>query len=137
MDRFPPELLHIVASFLSIQDAKNFRLVNENLSVIAGARILPEVSFYLHEKDLKRLRAIAGHPVFAPNVTSLTYFAQVLESPPLSFEKFLQDHGLGKEMELMSPGLIAPWKRELSHSQLQSHYEGYKQMVASQDELAQ
>lgn len=140
MDRLSPELLHIVASFLSTRDAATLRLVCKNYSVIAGAHIIPEVSFYTHAKDLARLRAIAEHPVFSRHVKSLTYFGAVLESPPLSLEKFLRDHkqsvALREFANMSSPSLPdVKWKAELSRPQLEAQYDKYRQLVASQEEI--
>ncbi|KAH9904369.1 hypothetical protein F4778DRAFT_60164 [Xylariomycetidae sp. FL2044] len=137
MDKLSPEILHHIASLLSVEDATNFRLVNRNLSVIAGAYILPELSFHLHQNDFDKLRAISQHPVIARNVSALTYFAEVLDTPTITWDAFIQSYELSMSLFKWAPeaSSIPAWKSQLSQPQLREHYEIYKKMVASQDRL--
>ncbi|KAH6660946.1 hypothetical protein BKA67DRAFT_531025 [Truncatella angustata] len=137
MDRLSPELLHIVVLFLDIKDRLNFRLVSKNLSVIAGAHILPEVSFHLHAKDLAKLRGIAANSVLARNVKSLTYFAARLEALPFTYEQYVHDHQQTIQFSLIDLELteLRKWKLFQSPAQLKAHYETYLEMVASQNAL--
>ncbi|RYP79094.1 hypothetical protein DL771_000072 [Monosporascus sp. 5C6A] len=125
MDNIPPEILHIVCSLLSIDDIINFRLVSKTFADIGAAYMLPEVTFYMHEEELKRLRDISLHPIFSRHVFSLTYFAQALDSPKFSFREFVIDYK--QEMK---------WNRKkkvLSPTQLLAEYKKYEEAVDKQD----
>lgn len=83
MDRLSPEVVHIIASQLSVADLLRFRLTSRSLAEIGAAHLLPLVTFEAHEQELARLGAIARHPVLARNVRSLVYFADTQEQPPV------------------------------------------------------
>ena len=89
MDTVAPEILHIVCSFLDAADLPNFRLVSHVFADIGAAYFLPEVTFFLDETELQRLRDISRHPIFSLHVTSLTYLAWALDDPKLSLQQFL------------------------------------------------
>ncbi|RYP49377.1 hypothetical protein DL769_011080 [Monosporascus sp. CRB-8-3] len=125
MDNILPEILHIVCSFLSIDDIINFRLVSKTFADIGAAYMLPEVTFYLHEEELKRLRDISLHPIFSRHVFSLTYFAQALDSPKVSFREFVRDYK--QEMKWNKT------KKVFSPTQLLAEYKKYEEAADKQD----
>ncbi|KAK8036253.1 short chain dehydrogenase [Apiospora rasikravindrae] len=120
------------ASLLSIDDACNLRLVNKAWSVVAGAHILPEVTFRFHEKDLARLRLIAAHPVLAPNVKSLGYIAETYESTPISYAEFVHDIKSNHMVKKLDPDMFAHLPPIITSEDFPAHYELYKQTVAAQ-----
>lgn len=125
----------MIAALLSIDDAANLRLVNKTFAVIAGTYILPEVSFYMHQDNLTHLRAIAQRDVFAPNVKSITYFAQVYESPAVSFNKFKRDHERSVMLWRTPLANEPSWMAMLKDSPMDVEYEKYRQMVLAQDRI--
>ncbi|KAI0595252.1 hypothetical protein F4775DRAFT_570136 [Biscogniauxia sp. FL1348] len=126
MDKISPEVLHIVCSFLSIDDLLNFRLVTRSFAVIGAAYMLPEVTFYMHHEELERLRAISLHPIFSRNVYSLTYFAQALDYPKVSLREFLRDHKRDMKWDSKLQNL------NLSRSQLLVEYKKYEAAAEKQ-----
>lgn len=92
MDSVAPEILHIVCSFLSVIDIPNFRLVGRVFADIGAAYMLPEVTFFMNQAELERLRDISLHPIFSRHVTSLTYFAWALDDPKISLHEFLASY---------------------------------------------
>jgi hypothetical protein len=136
MSSLLPELWHMVASQLSIQDATRLRLVNKSLADIAGAYILPEVSFHLHHDDFARLRSIANNRVLAPNVRSLTYFTKEYSSPAVSFEEFRNHHhDVLMRQEALNVAGVRPEVQPADDETLQSEYENYQHMVAVQEQI--
>lgn len=136
MTSLSPELWHIVAGHLTIQDATQLRLVNKFFADIAGAYILPEVSFRMHQDDFARLRGIASNGVLAANVRSLTYFTTEYKSPAVTFRKFKQHHE--NALKQQKPPLSMQWAREAKPADdltLRSKYEKYERMVALQDQI--
>ncbi|KAI5924448.1 hypothetical protein F4810DRAFT_709412 [Camillea tinctor] len=127
MDKISPEILHIVCTFLSIDDLLNFRLVTKSFADIGAAYMLPEVTFYMHNEELERLRAISLHPVFARHVYSLTYFAQALDYPKVSLREFLRDHK--RDMKWNSK----LQKLNLSRAQLLVEYRKYEDAADKQN----
>ncbi len=113
-----PEILHIVCSFLGIDDVLSFRLVGRAFAEIGAAYMLPEVTFYMHEEELRRLRDISLHPLLARHVASLTYFAHALDCPKVSFREFVRDHRRElrwnrrlRKRNLTTPQLLAEYRR--------------------------
>lgn len=136
MTSLSPELWHIVAGHLSIQDATQLRLVNRFFADIAGVYILPEVSFRMHQDDFARLRGIASNGILAANVRSLTYFTTEYKSPAVTFRKFKQHHE--NALKQQKPPLSMQWAREAKPADdltLRSEYEKYERMVALQDQI--
>ncbi|KAI1495446.1 hypothetical protein F5X99DRAFT_403564 [Biscogniauxia marginata] len=129
MDKISPEILHIVCTFLSIDDLLNFRLVARSFADIGAAYMLPEVTFYMHGEELDRLRAISLHPIFSRNVYSLTYFAQALDCPKVSLREFLRDHK--REMKWNSK----LQKLNLSRAQLLVEYRKYEDAAEKQNTI--
>ncbi|KAJ1335679.1 F-box/TPR repeat protein Pof3 [Microdochium nivale] len=80
MDRLSPEILHMVCNYLSGSDICNFRLANRTLAHFGECYLIPDVRFYLHGEELRRLRGIAGHKVLAQHVKSLTYSCDLLDA---------------------------------------------------------
>lgn len=129
MDKIPPEILYVVCSLLDVDDILNFRLVNKLMADIGAAYMLPEVTFYLHQEELDRLEAISLHPIFSKHVTSLTYFAETLDSPKVSWREFLRDH----KRETRWNGRLR--KLNMTPSQLMAEYHKYIEAVDEQDKL--
>ncbi|KAK8136967.1 hypothetical protein PG984_004907 [Apiospora sp. TS-2023a] len=135
MDSLPPEILHLIASLLSIDDACNLRLVNQAWAVIAGAYILPEVTFQYHEKDLARLRSIAAHPVLARHVKSLGYIVKRYETTPVSYAEFVSNVKSNQMAKKLMPDGFAHLPPIVPSADFPQHYELYKQTVAAQNVL--
>lgn len=136
MNSLSPELWHMVASHLSIQDATQLRLASRFFADVAGAHILPEVTFHIHQDDFARLRGIASSRVLAANVKSVTYFARAYESPVVSFDKFKKNHKdrvmLQSRPFLNIPG---PQPKPADDLTLWHEYERYERLVAVQDQI--
>ncbi|KAK6836325.1 hypothetical protein PG987_006820 [Apiospora arundinis] len=132
MDRMPPEILHLIALWLSIDDACNLRLVNKAFSVVAAAYILPEVTFQLHEKSLARLRSIAAHPVLSRHVKSLGYISKRYESEPVPYAEFVSDVKRNEMVKKLQPDAFTHLPPIVPRSHLPQHYELYKQKVIAQ-----
>lgn len=118
MDKIPPEIIYVVCSLLNVDDILNFRLVNKLFSDVGAAYMLPEVTFYMHQDELDRLEAISLHPVFSKHVSSLTYFAETVDSPKVTWREFLRDHkrktrwnNRVRKLNLTPSQLIAEYKR--------------------------
>ena len=123
MDSVAPEILHIVCSFLGTADVPNFRLVGRAFADIGAAYMLPEVTFFLNETELERLRDISRHPVFSRHVTSLTYFAWALDDPKISLRQFLARY---KRDLRWKRGLGAHGEPSLSRDRLLAEYKKYE-----------
>ncbi|KAH7037425.1 uncharacterized protein B0I36DRAFT_345541 [Microdochium trichocladiopsis] len=80
MDRLSPEMLHMVCSYLSSGDVCNLRLVNRVFAQLGECYLVPDLRFYLHSQELRRLRGIAGHKGVAKHVKSLTYSCDLLDA---------------------------------------------------------
>ncbi|KAJ2988450.1 hypothetical protein NUW58_g3970 [Xylaria curta] len=89
MDRVPSEIIYLVCSLLDVDDILNFRLVNKLFADIGATYMLPEVTFHMHQEEFDRLEAISLHPLFSKHVSSLTYFAETLDSPKVAWREFL------------------------------------------------
>lgn len=125
----------MVASHLSIEDATQLRLANRFFADVAGAHILPDVTFHMHPDDFARLRGIAGNGVLAPNVRSITYFAREYKSPAVSFDKFKEQHETSLMLQLKPSSRRSACKVEpADDSTLWFEYEKYERMVAVQDQ---
>ncbi|KAK7953298.1 hypothetical protein PG996_014189 [Apiospora saccharicola] len=135
MDSLPPEILHLIASLLSIDDACNLRLVNKAWAAIAGAYIVPEVTFQYHEKDLARLRSIAAHPVLSRHVKSLGYIAKRYETTPIPYAEFVKDVKSNNMCKKLDPEAFAHLPPIIPSGELPQYYELYKQTVAAQKVL--
>lgn len=136
MNSLSPELWHMVASHLSIQDATQLRLASRFFADVAGAHILPEVTFHVHQNDFTRLRGIANSRVLAPNVKSVTYFTMAYESPVISFDKFKKNHK--ERLMLQSRPFLdipGPLARPADDLTLWHEYEKYERLVAVQDQI--
>jgi hypothetical protein len=130
MDKaIPPEIIYGVCSLLSVDDILSFRLVNKLFADIGAAYMLPEVTFYMHQQELNRLKEISLHPVFSKHVKSLTYFAQALDSPKLTWREFMHDHK--REMRWNSKLK----KLNLTPAQLMAEYKKYIDALAEQDAI--
>lgn len=126
----------MIASHLSIQDATQLRLTSRFFADVAGAHILPEVTFHLHQDDFARLRGIASNKVLAANVKSITYFAREYESPVVSFDKFKKNHE--DTLILQAPPFSLnsdPRAKPADDLTLRHEYEKYERMVAVQDQI--
>lgn len=126
----------MIASHLSVQDATQLRLASRFFADVAGAHILPEVTFHLHQDDLARLRGIASNRVLAANVKSITYFAREYESPVVSFDKFKKNHK--DTLVLQAPPFSRnpdPQAKPADDLTLWHEYETYERMVAVQDRI--
>ncbi|GAP92103.1 putative F-box protein [Rosellinia necatrix] len=129
MDKIPPEIMYLVCSLLNVDDILHFRLVNKLFADIGAAYMLPEVTFYLHQEELDRLEAISLHPIFSKHVSSLTYFAEALDSPKVSWREFVRDH----KKAMRWNGTLR--KQSLTPAQLMAEYNKYLKAVDDQDEL--
>ncbi|KAI0551352.1 hypothetical protein F4679DRAFT_538872 [Xylaria curta] len=129
MDGVPPEILYVVCSLLDVDDILNFRLVNKLFADIGAAYMLPEVTFYMHQEEFDRLRTISLHPIFSKHVSSLTYFAEILESPKVSWPEFVRDH----KSNMRWNGKLR--KLKLNPSQLMAEYRKYSYDVDVQAKL--
>ncbi|RYP28257.1 hypothetical protein DL767_007307 [Monosporascus sp. MG133] len=107
MDKLSPEILHIIASLLSVDDLLIFRLVSKSFADVGAAYLLPEATFYAHEGEVERLRAISLHPIFSRNVKSLRYAGDTRRFPPPPFRGFVRNHKSTRLINLTLP----VWKR--------------------------
>ncbi|KXJ94056.1 hypothetical protein Micbo1qcDRAFT_231633 [Microdochium bolleyi] len=80
MDRLSPEILHMVCNYLSSSDICSFRLASRTLAQVGECYLVPDLRFYLHGEELRRLRGIAGHRGLARHVKSLTYSCDLLDA---------------------------------------------------------
>ncbi|KAI1320421.1 hypothetical protein F5Y16DRAFT_389851 [Xylariaceae sp. FL0255] len=125
MDRVPPEILYVVCSFLSVDDLQNVRLVSKALADIGASYMLPEVTFYMDEKELHRLHAISEHPIFSKHVHSLTYFAMALDN--VSWREFLIDYKSEVRWDSKLKG------RNIQSAHLKPEYDKYLKALHMQD----
>ncbi|KAI1291274.1 hypothetical protein F5Y03DRAFT_377090 [Xylaria venustula] len=125
----PPELVYLVCSFLSVKDILNFRLVNKFFADVGAAYMLPEVTFYLHDKDLDRLEAISLHPILSKHVVSLTYFGEVIDRDQVSWRDFAHIH---RNRMRWDPKLR---RANLKPSQVMAEFRKYRDAVTEQDRL--
>ncbi|RYP75119.1 hypothetical protein DL771_002580 [Monosporascus sp. 5C6A] len=123
MDRLSSEIIHIIASLLSVDDLLNFRLVSRSFADVGAGYLLPEVTFQAHEEELERLRAISLHPIFSRNVKSLIYIGDI-RFPPSPFFNFVRDYERTREYYYPSP--------DLSLSQLETGYKQYEAAASNQ-----
>ncbi|KAK2602511.1 hypothetical protein N8I77_009036 [Diaporthe amygdali] len=130
-----PELWHMVATYLSIEDAKQLRLASRFFADIAGAHILPIVTFHMNEDDLSRLRGIADNGVLAPNVKSLTYFTRAYESPAVPLEEFTRHHETSVKVDRLTFGEGFLRADPVDDRTMEVEYEKYKLMVDAQDRI--
>ncbi|KAI1424590.1 hypothetical protein F5Y12DRAFT_715166 [Xylaria sp. FL1777] len=128
MDNIPIELIFAVCELLKVGDILNFRLVNKLFADVGATYMLHDVTFYLHREDLERLTAISLHPILSKHVTSLTYYAETLYSPKVSWREFAQDH---KRMRWNS----RLKNMNLTPAQLMAEYKKYSDAVEEQDVL--
>lgn len=136
MCSLPAELWHIVASHLSIHDATQLRLVSTFFADVAGAHILPVVTFHMVQDDFARLRGIASNRVLAANVKSIIYWAEEYESPVVSFERFKRNHEDWLRWEAPPSSTNSNQQAEAADdSTLWHEYEKYERMVAVQDQI--
>ncbi|KAI0118420.1 hypothetical protein GGR51DRAFT_499494 [Nemania sp. FL0031] len=126
MDRIPAEIGYVVCSLLEIDDVLNFRLVNKLFADIGAAYMLPDVTFYMHQEELDRLEAISLHPILSKQVVSLTYYAEVLASPKVTWYEFLRNH----KRNVRWNGIL----RETPH-QLIGEYKKYSDAIDNQEEF--
>ncbi|KAI1755898.1 hypothetical protein F4782DRAFT_487572 [Xylaria castorea] len=129
MDRVPPEILYVVCSLLDVDDILSFRLVNKLFADIGAAYMLPEATFYMHQEEFDRLQTISLHPIFSKHVSSLTYFAETLDSPKVSWREFVRDH----KSKMRWNGKLR--KLNLTAGQLMAEYKKYSDAVDEQDKL--
>ncbi|KAI0863579.1 hypothetical protein F4860DRAFT_468833 [Xylaria cubensis] len=129
MDGVPPEILYVVCSLLDVDDILNFRLVNKLFADIGAAYMLPEVTFYMHQEEFDRLRTISLHPILSKHVSSVTYFAEVLDSPKVSWREFVRDH----KSKMRWNGKLR--KLNLTPGQLMAEYNKYSKEVDVQAKL--
>ncbi|KAI1824330.1 hypothetical protein F4861DRAFT_506440 [Xylaria intraflava] len=129
MDRTPVEIFYAIASQLKCDDLVNFRLANKLFASIGATYLLPEVTFCMHQSDLRRLEAISLHPIFSKHVRTLTYCAEALHSPRLSWLHFVRDQG----MEIRFP--TKPSKCNLPPTQFLLEYQKYCEALTKQDQL--
>ncbi|KAI0458037.1 hypothetical protein F5B21DRAFT_461070 [Xylaria acuta] len=129
MDKIPPEIIYVVCSLLDVDDILNFRLVNKLFADIGAAYMLPEVTFYMHKEEFDRLEAISLHPIFSKHVSSLTYFAETLDSPKVPWREFVRDH----KSNMRWNGKLR--KLNLTPGQLMAEYKKYSDAVDEQDLL--
>ncbi|KAK8001158.1 hypothetical protein PG991_013380 [Apiospora marii] len=118
-----------------VDDACNLRLVNKAWAAVAGAYILPEVTFQYHEKDLARLRSIAAHPLLSRHVKSLGYIAKRYETTPISYAEFVSDVKSNNMIKKLDSKAFAHLPPIVPTKDLPQHYELYKQTVAAQKVL--
>ncbi|KAH6659404.1 hypothetical protein BKA67DRAFT_544360 [Truncatella angustata] len=131
-----PEILHIICSFLNIENVLRFRQVCKAFADIGAAYMLPEVSFYMFDEDFDRLRAIANHPIISKHVRSLTYFAEVMDNEVVPFNVFLREY----RRELNGPFSMG---RHCSNrlggkvdlQQLQMHHKEYEEIMKKQKHI--
>ncbi|KAI1122815.1 hypothetical protein F5Y10DRAFT_253143 [Nemania abortiva] len=126
MDKIPPEIVYVICSLLEIDDILNFRLVNKLFADIGAVYMLPDVTFYMHQEELDRLEAISLHPIFSRHVVSLTYHAEILVSPKVTWFEFLRNH----KRNIRWNGTL----RE-TPQRLVAEYHNYSDAVDEQDEL--
>ncbi|ROW02402.1 hypothetical protein VMCG_06072 [Cytospora schulzeri] len=95
---FAPELIHLICSFLDVQDVRIFRLVCKTLGAVATSHVLSELVVFRYYRDLEMLRHFADHPDYSQHVRSLVYVCDVLnmlKGQPLSFKKFAYEKEQG------------------------------------------
>ncbi|KAI0522282.1 hypothetical protein F5B22DRAFT_634173 [Xylaria bambusicola] len=130
MKNIPAEICYIVCSFLDVTDILHFRLVSKLFADIGAAYMLPDVSFNLHRDDLNRLSAISLHPILSKHVESLTYFAEAIDLPKVSWIEFVQNH----QSKMRWNGMLRRQNNK-TPSQLASEYKRYSEAVDEQQNL--
>ncbi|KFY69210.1 hypothetical protein V496_00441 [Pseudogymnoascus sp. VKM F-4515 (FW-2607)] len=73
MDRFPPEILSMIASYLECRDVANFRLQSRDCSRCGALGMVQTIYVRFRQASLRRLRCIAESPL-APHVKNLVYY---------------------------------------------------------------
>lgn len=84
-----PELIHLICSFLDVQDVRMLRLACRMLEAVAAYHAFPELVIYLHHDDFDMLRRFADHPEYSKHVKSVVYVCDVLKPRCLTFKKYV------------------------------------------------
>ncbi|RYO77890.1 hypothetical protein DL766_006309 [Monosporascus sp. MC13-8B] len=130
MDKLSPEIIHIIASLLSVDDLLNFRLVSMSFADVGAAYLLLEASFRVHEEELERLRAISIHPIFSRNVKSLVNISTAPRRfPPPPFHDFVRNFKPPRDSNLRMLGYLG---FNLSLSELVTEYKQVEALASNQ-----
>ncbi|KAI1641115.1 hypothetical protein F4809DRAFT_587384 [Biscogniauxia mediterranea] len=88
MGLLPPELLHLIFSYLSPYEARALRLCCKTFADIGACWGFKKISFYLCRADFQKLYRVAHHPIISQNVTLLVYHAANLEEPAKTLSQY-------------------------------------------------
>lgn len=133
--QLPPEVLHIVCSFLGDGHARIFRQVCKSIGAIADCYSFRRLVFSLHIDDLEMLRHFANHPTFSKNVESLHYHGDVIDPRLKSYQKWLSCKHFWEQRRSK---YIYPPKNHSSIEpcrELEAKYQRYVSMLRQQSHL--
>lgn len=90
LDCLIPEVLHLVCEHLydEPRSLHALRLTCHRLDDIASCHAFKHLLIYLHQDDFQMLRHLAAHPIISKHVNSLTYYTEIMDLQPLSFQDF-------------------------------------------------
>ncbi|RYP58031.1 hypothetical protein DL769_009145 [Monosporascus sp. CRB-8-3] len=89
-EHLPPEVLHLICSYLSPSEARRIRFCCKALADVGAAYGFEEIAFYLWKADFDKLRAVARHPTISRHVKTLIYMAANLNEQPISLEEYIE-----------------------------------------------
>lgn len=135
MDTLSPEILHVVCTFLDIENILRFRMVSRAFAEIGAAYMLPEVSFYMFDGEFERLRAIAAHPIIAKHVRSLTYFAEVMDNEIVPINEFIREHRRNQVNNMANFLRTDSLNERLTLPQIQRAYKEYENIMKKQEKI--
>ncbi|KAI5925345.1 hypothetical protein F4810DRAFT_75279 [Camillea tinctor] len=90
MGLLPPELLHLIFSYLDASEARATRLCCKTFADVGACWGFKKISFYLCREDFKKLYKVAQHPIISQNVTMLVYHAANLEEPAKTLDEYIE-----------------------------------------------
>ncbi|KAH8678335.1 hypothetical protein BX600DRAFT_148728 [Xylariales sp. PMI_506] len=82
------EILHIICSYLKLEDQRRFRLCCRAFAAVGACYAFRKVIFYLHQRDFDMLRSLSLNENAANNVHTLVYVGSVLSEAKVAFSEF-------------------------------------------------
>ena len=79
IDILPPELVHVVCSFLPVPDISTFRLLNKACAKVGERNLVENLHVMFNAKSLQNLLHISRHPSLCRYVSSILYEVRYLE----------------------------------------------------------
>ncbi|KAK3688807.1 hypothetical protein B0T22DRAFT_162237 [Podospora appendiculata] len=131
--RFPPEVWHIVCSYLDASsDIVSFRRACQAFADMGQPFALPSVVLYIHQGDFDNMRAVANHPVRSKYVHALEFVPHTFPEPSLTLERFIHiySHLQHIPYEVLISGPLPS-----SDTELQQNCTRYKEAVRQQAEI--